>query len=163
MKAVNRIVSKINTLYEWAGLGFLSILIAACVLQVFTRKVLGASMDGTEECARYCFIWMVMLGSSLCVAYGSHACVELLNDCLKGKAKDWHQLILYIIMAVFAGVMIVQGYKMLGMTMKQKSPTLHVPMAFIYLAIPVSGAGMLINIINNGIRLLYKVLGKEET
>ena len=59
-------------------------------------------MNGTEECARYCFLWMVFLGSSVCVGEGSHASVELLHDALKGKAKDWHQLFVYIVMAIFA-------------------------------------------------------------
>ena len=161
-KTINKIVTKINTIYTWGGLIFLVILTIACVLQVFTRKVLGASMNGTEECARYCFLWMVFLGSSVCVGEGSHASVELLHDALKGKAKDWHQLFIYIVMAIFAMVFIVQGFNIVSMTLKQLSPTLHIPMALIYLTIPVSGIGMILNIINNGIILVQKIRGKEE-
>jgi len=35
-------------------------------------------------------------------------------------------------------------------------------MALIYLTIPVSGIGMILNIINNGIILVQKIRGKEE-
>lgn len=162
VKTINKIVSKINAVYEWLGLGFLVVLTIACILQVFTRKVLGASMNGTEECARYCFIWMVFLGSSVCVGQGAHASVEILHDLLKGKAKEWHELFVYIIMAIFALVLIAQGFNIVGMTMKQLSPTLHIPMALIYLAIPVSGIGMILNIVNNGLILCGKLFGKEE-
>ena len=86
----------------------------------------------------------------------------MLHDALKGKAKDWHQLFVYIVMAIFAIVFIVQGFNIVSMTLKQLSPTLHIPMALIYLTIPVSGIGMILNIINNGIILVQKIRGKEE-
>lgn len=46
-------------------------------------------------------------------------------------------------------MLIVQGINMLGITLKQLSPTLKVPMWLVYLAIPVGGTGILLNSLLN--------------
>ena len=155
-KILNRASSAINIIYEWAGVVLLAILIVACILQVFTRKVMGASLNGTEECARYCFIWVVFLGSNLCVARGGHAAVDILSNTLKGRVKDIHSIILQIMMAIVVVILFVQGLKMCSLTMKQLSPTLSIPMSFIYLSMPVSSVGMIVNIANNIVKIAKK-------
>lgn len=57
-----------------------TILIAACVLQVFTRFVLNNSLSWTEELARYAFIWSNLLGAAICTQKSSHATVTAITD-----------------------------------------------------------------------------------
>ena len=57
-----------------------SILVASCVLQVFTRFVLNSSLSWTEELARYTFIWANMLGAILCTKNKSNATVSVITD-----------------------------------------------------------------------------------
>lgn len=162
-KKLDKLAQIINSIFEWSGVVLLFILIVACVLQVFTRKVMGASLQGTEECARYCFIWVVFFGVNLCVARGGHAAVDLLNSALKGRVKDIHNIILQVMMGIVAVILIYQGFKMCSLTMKQLSPTLQIPMSLIYLSIPVSSIGMVVNIANNIVKLIHNNDGKENS
>lgn len=64
-----------------------TILIAACVLQVFTRFVLNNSLSWTEELARYAFIWSNLLGAAICTQKSSHATVTAITDALPKKVQ----------------------------------------------------------------------------
>lgn len=46
------------------------ILLCCSALQVTSRYVFGSSITWTEEAARYCFIWLDMLGASVLVYQG---------------------------------------------------------------------------------------------
>ena len=64
--ALDKVCSMVNRIYGGAALLLLAVLTGAMAVQVFTRYVLGSSLSGTEELGRYCFIWMTMLGASIC-------------------------------------------------------------------------------------------------
>ena len=90
--ALDKVCSMVNRIYGGAALLLLAVLTGAMAVQVFTRYVLGSSLSGTEELGRYCFIWMTMLGASICVSSDSHAAVTILNDHLKGRMKGGHKI-----------------------------------------------------------------------
>ena len=90
--ALDKVCSMVNRIYGGAALLLLAVLTGAMAVQVFTRYVLGSSLSGTEELGRYCFIWMTMLGASICVSSDSHAAVTILNDHLKGRMNGGHKI-----------------------------------------------------------------------
>lgn len=147
--ALERVCKIINRIYGGAALLLLAILTIAMAVQVFTRYVLGSSMSGTEELGRYCFIWMTMLGASLCVSNNSHATVTILSDHLKGRVKAGHSLFVDILVLFCAALLFVQGMKMVSMTTRQLTPTLHIPMSIIYSSLPAGAFGILLNGVNN--------------
>ena len=157
-KAFAYTVQAVNRCFEGIAIVCLVVVIVAMIVQVFTRYVMNASMIGTEELGRFFFIWATMLGSSLCIPSGAHAVISLLNDSIRGKIKITHLIIIDILIMVMAVLLIVQGFKMVFVTMRQLSPILHVPMAYIYLAIPVGGVGIFLNVIHN----LLGRFGKEQ-
>ena len=65
MKSLQRVSDTVNRTVSYVGIAVFLVLILACVMQVFFRFVLNHSLSWTEELARYCFIWMHMLGASL--------------------------------------------------------------------------------------------------
>jgi len=136
------------------------VIIIATSIQVFTRYVLSSSMVGTEELARFCFIWATMLGASICVNHEAHAVVSFLPDKLKGKIKTNHAYLIQAFIIMAAGILIVQGVKMLGVTWNQLSPTLNVPMWIVYLAIPIGGIGIFMGAINNIIKIYRNAKGE---
>lgn len=147
--SIDRVCSLVNRIYGGAALLLLAVLTGAMAVQVFTRYVMGASLSGTEELGRYCFIWMTMLGAGICVASDSHAAVTLLNDQLKGKIRGWHKITVDIMILACAVLLLTQGIKMASMTMRQLTPTLHIPMSVIYCSLPVGAFGIILNGINN--------------
>ena len=69
MKKLEQVSDIINKCVSYIGMVIFIVLIVACVAQVFFRFILNNSLSWSEELARYCFIWMHMLGASL---VGSH-------------------------------------------------------------------------------------------
>ena len=150
--ALDKVCSMVNRIYGGAALLLLAVLTGAMAVQVFTRYVLGSSLSGTEELGRYCFIWMTMLGSSICVSSDSHAAVTILNDHLKGRMKGGHKISVDILILACAVLLFIQGIKMAAMTTRQLTPTLHIPMSVIYCSLPAGAFGIILNGINNLIK-----------
>lgn len=140
-----KFIKKMDAVLEWISMLLLACIIVAAALQVFTRKVLGNSMVGTEEFARYCFIWMSCLGASLCLTKGMHASIDVLKDRFKGKAAQIHAIFSNLVVIFVCYVMIRYGFELLGTVARQSSPTLGIPMNYIYAALPVSSICMLLS------------------
>ena len=84
MKKANAMLNKVFT---GLSVALLAVVIVATALQVFTRYIMNASLSGTDEVARFAFVWMSMMGASLCVRNHGHAVVSVLNDSLRNKPK----------------------------------------------------------------------------
>ncbi len=143
-RLVNRAGVAINYLFKYAACLFLAIVIFATFTQVFSRYVMNSSLAWTEELARYSFIWLNMLASSVALRAGSHAAVSILEKRLKGRALAIHQCVINAIIVVGALFLIVEGVKMMGVSGSKPSTVLRIPMQYVYMAIPVGGVGILL-------------------
>jgi C4-dicarboxylate transporter DctQ subunit len=148
MGILNKIEEFVDKIFKGAALLLLVGVVVSSSIQVITRYVFNASLTGSEEFARYCAIWMSMLGASICVKYGSHASISFLNDFLKGKTKLIHSIAINLVIIIFAFILIQQGFNIVKVTTTQLSPSLRIPMSYVYLAIPVGAIGMIINAIS---------------
>ena len=157
-QTIYKICGIINKLYEGLALLLLAAMTAALALQVFTRYILGASLSGTEEFARYAFIWVIMLGASLCTKNGSHATVTILNDNLRGSLKAVHGIIIQLLVLLACCVLLRYGFTMIAVSAKSHTPTLGIPTCFIYAALPVGCFGMIVGTISN---ILEDLSGKK--
>ncbi len=153
---INLINKKVLKVCQFVAVALTLIIIISTSVQVFTRYVLGAALIGTEEVARYSFIWANMLGATICVSRFSHATVSFLPDILKGKSKTFHGCFVQVMIMILAFIMITQGYNMMLVTLKQLSPTLKIPMWAVYLAIPVGGATMFLASLCNILNIVFK-------
>ena len=156
MKTFNKFCDGMNRIFSYAGVLLLVIISIACILQVFSRYVLGHAIQGTEEISRYSFIWLGFLGSSVCVQKWSNASVSFLNDSLKGNAKKWHSALLNILVFICAAVLFWQGLKCVKVTAKQTSSMLRIPMNYVYAAIPVGSFGMMVSALQRLLNLFVK-------
>ena len=87
MKSLQRVSDTVNRTVSYVGIAVFLVLILACVMQVFFRFVLNHSLSWTEELARYCFIWMHMLGASLLIEGSGHATVTAVLDLFHGAVR----------------------------------------------------------------------------
>lgn len=142
----------INKAYEALALVLLVAMTFALALQVFTRYILQASMAGTEEFARYAFIWIIMLGASICTKDGSHATVTLLNDHLDGKMKEAHKIVIELLVLTACIVLLKYGFTMISVSAKSRTPTLGIPTCLVYAALPVGCFGMVAGTASNILR-----------
>lgn len=158
MKSFNKICNAIIKLYTYIGVLMLSVIIVACVIQVFSRYVLDAAVPGTEEISRYCFIWLGFIGGAVCAQRWSNAWISILHDLTHGKFRKWHAIFLDIMVIICAGVLLIQGVNCVNVTSRQLSSMMRIPMCYVYAAIPVGSVGIIIGTLQ---RLVNHLAGTE--
>ena len=125
---------------------FLTILMAIMVLdvtwQVFTRFILKKPSSFTEELAGFLLIWIGLLGASYAYHTKAHLGIDVLTYKLTGFKKQAVDIIVNLVVLVFAlFVMVAGGMRLVNITftLSQISPALGIEMGYIYLVIPISG------------------------
>jgi len=77
-----KITSWYSRLLSWLLVASVAILIIPVSLQIFSRyTALIPSYIWTEELARFCFIWSIMLGAMIGIREGTHFVVDLWPRC----------------------------------------------------------------------------------
>lgn len=139
MKNLKRLSNTINTAVSYVGIVLFAILIFACVAQVFFRFVLNNSLSWTEELARYCFIWMHMLGASLLIEFSGHATVTVILDLLHGAARKVFDIIVETVILFNGAVMLYSGYVLSYSSRNNLSTAMSLPMWVINSSVAVGG------------------------
>jgi TRAP-type C4-dicarboxylate transport system permease small subunit len=152
MNRLNRVSNIVEAITKLLLVVVFTIMIAACVLQVYTRFVLNTSLSWTEELARFTFIWTNLLGATLCVKYNSHATVTVILDILPAKPKKILLIVIQLIILAVSYVLVVPGIRFTLQVVKTLSPAMKWSMSLIYGAVPITGTIIimytLINLIN---------------
>ena len=146
MERICRLSDWINRVAQYVGFVQLSLMTFVIILQVFYRYVLGSSLSWSEESARFLFIWVVMLGASMGVKEGFHVAVTLFKDWLPPRLKTGVDILFTLLTGVMAAAMVVFGSSIADTVAIQQSPAIRISMFWVYLAIPVSGALMLLHL-----------------
>lgn len=126
--------------------GLLVILMALMVFnvtwQVLSRYVVQNPSSFTDELSRYMLIWLGMLGAAYVAGQNQHIAIDLLPNRLIGKSKMKLMVLINVIVLFFAfSVMVMGGINLVYITfiLGQKSATMQIPLAYIYIILPVSG------------------------
>lgn len=156
---MTRVFDTVATVIWWI-IGILMLFLTFVVsYQVFSRY-LGflPRILWTEEVARFTFLWMLFLGAALAVRQGRHFTIDFFGHRLDGLVRRLSQA---LVLAVVTGVgvfMVVGGAEFFDMGMRRVSTTSGIRLAWIYLALPASGAA----IAAFGVEGLVKALRGEE-
>lgn len=123
------------------------VLLVICVTwQVFSRYVLHMPSTVTDEVARFSMIWVGLLGAAYTVGLQKHLSIDLFTHDLTHKKKAISNIFINICIFAFSlGVMVFGGFTLVGNVYAsgQISPSMQIPMAYIYIALPLSGILML--------------------
>lgn len=133
---------KIDRILGWILAIFLSLTVVNVVWQVFSRYILGSPSTFTDEFSTYLLIWIGLLGAAFATGKGIHLAIDLLPNKLEGSAKKKLNVLITALVVLFTFcVMVVGGVRLVYITLllEQLSPTLRIPLGFVYLVIPISG------------------------
>lgn len=111
--------------------------------QVITRWILADPSSYTEELARYLLIWIGVLGSAYAAGKKMHLAIDLLPNHLEGRGRHILEIVIESMILLFAiSVMVVGGVRLMALafTMGQVSAAMGVPLGYVYIVIPLSGA-----------------------
>lgn len=110
---------------------------AIILYQVVLRYCFNAANIWAEELAKFMFVWVTMLGSSIAIRRNAHLRVDLLITIMRPKYRLIVQIISYIAILCLLVYICRLGVTLMGNTMVNRSAGLRVPMAIPYSAVPV--------------------------
>ena len=114
-------------------------------LQIFARYIgLIPRYIWTEEMARFCFIWIILIGSMIAVRNGTHFTVDLFPPPKTKRGEALAKLFVDFIIFLVAMIFIVWGWPLVKFGLLQESEMAELPMVFIYAAWPVAGISWLV-------------------
>jgi TRAP-type C4-dicarboxylate transport system permease small subunit len=131
-------------LVERVCIALMVVLVADVFLGVFSRYVMRATFQWYDEVARFCFVWMIVLGAAVAVRRGAHFRLHLLIDRFRPGARRGVDLVVTLIVIAFAGVLVAGGVAILPIARLQVTDALEISMVWFYGALPVGGALMIL-------------------
>ncbi|WPC09601.1 TRAP transporter small permease [Globicatella sp. PHS-GS-PNBC-21-1553] len=137
MKKIRKILDKVLEILCSSLLVFMVLIV---LYQIFTRVVLNNPNTITEELVRFLMVWVSLISSAYVVGKKSHLAVTLLSEKLNIEHRRLLDIIVQVLFLLFSlTVMVYGGIKSFGITLVQLSPSLSLPMGYIYLSVPISG------------------------
>jgi len=140
LRALDRL-ERILTAAVAVILGALAILVC---WQVFSRYVLRNSPYWIEEFSVTAMMWIGLLGSAACVWSGSHMSLELVVKRLPETARIWAEILIDVVIGLFAVFLCSQGWVLAAATMTSRMTTIPLPIGVSYVALPVAGGLMIL-------------------
>jgi C4-dicarboxylate transporter DctQ subunit len=143
IEALNKIVDRIENILV-VILMFTATVVA--IVQVVARYVFNSSLYWSEELILYSLISMSFLAGSMGVRYSAHISVDALYAFAGPRLTTVLKYVASILGIIFAATLVYYGSRLYMNTarMGQLSSAMQIPVAYIYLTIPVSGAFMLL-------------------
>jgi C4-dicarboxylate transporter DctQ subunit len=151
-------VTTILAISRWLALSasfvarvMLVIVVIILVLQVGLRFGFSYSLPWPEEAARYLMIWIVMLSGSLLVRDDQLVRVDFLDHLWSARLLVWRNATFRILLAAMLCVLVWQGWDQAYFASRRMTTALQISWFWPYLAVPVGGALMLIQMLARAI------------
>jgi C4-dicarboxylate transporter DctM subunit len=121
----------------------------AILLQVFCRYVLNAPLPWPEELAVLTFGWMIFLGAALVQGSDSHISIDTLRRRAGPRIGRVLDLVRHLAIGIAAVVLIWQGIGLASRTVQLTYPAMGISRAFLYGAVPICFALLLVNLVRS--------------
>jgi TRAP-type C4-dicarboxylate transport system permease small subunit len=145
-------IDGLNSLVGWVLAALLAVISVIVLIQVIVRFVLTAvginiSAAWTEELARYLLCWMVFLGAAYGCRKAQLMSLDFAVSRLPGAFGQVARYVALVICLCFFAMLIQVGLAFMEFGRSETSPVMHLHMHWIYAAIPVGAAVMIVNTI----------------
>lgn len=144
MKSVREGVRRIVHAFDGLCGMILAIIVVLNLVAVFLRYVVFVPLSWSEEAIRYLSVWMTLVGSAAASWYDEHMDMNMFADMGGPTFQAWHKAVLHALTAVFAVFVTWQGTRYTMLNGMQTAPTSGLPMLYVYGALAVGGALMLV-------------------
>ena len=134
-------------LYDGFGLlggCILALMALAVFLQVVLRYAFSTGIEGLDEVPRYLFVWLVMMGAAAAMHRGEHTALDYFRNRLLPRGQA-----LVTALTSAAGMLlflslIKSSLVLVPNAQLQTSAGLGLPLGYVYLAVPVGSALILL-------------------
>lgn len=160
---LNVIRNVMNRAVEMVCSVWLMLMVAMTCWQIISRYLLGTPSTYTEEFLRFSLVWVSMLAMAYVAGLRKHVRFSLLSDKAPEHWQRYWQVLIELAFLAFALFILIHGgYKATSITMNQVSPSLGLPMGYVYTAMPLAGGILAVYSILNCIQLLTGEVGAHE-
>ncbi len=157
MKA-QRFFEHLESIYNTILIVLISSMFITVTYNVFMRFVINQSVGWADELSRFLFIWTSFIGAVIAFKNDEHVGLSFVVDKIKSiPVKRGIAIIRQLLVNMLLGFLAWFGYQA-STTVMNVSPALSIPMASIYLIVPVCGLLMLII----GIGKLWSLISGSE-
>jgi len=140
---LGRLIGWIDTLFTTLAVVALVTMAGTVLLQIAARLFLPFSIAWTEELSRYLFVYMVALSAGVVLRQHRNVNVELFHHRLGLRARAACQALICLLIAGFAWIVLPYAWQYAQVGAWQTSPTLRIPMLYIFFSTVVMFALLL--------------------
>lgn len=142
MRAFVRFMHAINIAVSHIAGALLLLMVLAVAFQIIVRSVLPKfglilSAPWSEELPRYLLLWFIFLGVGVAARAGDLIAVESFADVFKGRFRTLIGCFALLVTAAFLLLMCWEGLRWAQFGRTETSPTMGIPMSWVYLSLPV--------------------------
>ncbi|MDO7170872.1 TRAP transporter small permease [Mariniflexile sp. AS56] len=133
---------KIDKILSNALIVIMAVMVINVLWQVFTRFVVGVPSSFTDELARYLMIWIGILGAAYVSGRNMHVAIDVIPTRASPENQKKIMKVVYVIIILFAlTALVIGGFRLVYISylLGQSSPALQIPLALVYMVIPISG------------------------
>lgn len=137
-----------------------ALMTAVSVFQVVNRNILHYPIGWTEEVARYCQVWLALLGTQIGLRSGGQMAIQVLTGRLKGVPARIVGIAADLIILAFCVIVVVFSLDLMAVQVAngQVSSALKLPMTIPYAAMPFCFTVMSLSQL---VRIYRHVIGEE--
>jgi len=132
----------------------LAVMTGAVFVQVVLRFLGSAGIDGLEEVPRYLFVWLVMIGAAAAMQRAEHTVLDYFVNGLGARGRA-----VVLILTNGAGIILFLYLIKLSLVLVpnaqlQTSPGLGLPLGYVYAAVPIGAALIVLPMVRNVLAVL---------
>jgi len=119
--------------------GLMAAIVLLTLAQVIWRYVLDDPLQWSEEVARYCFVWLTLLGASALLRVSDgHPRIDSLWHLAGPHVRSALELFSRAMVILCSAAIAFGGLRMMQLNWEQRSPSVEIPMLWIYLSMLVA-------------------------
>ena len=124
-----------------------AVMLVAVLVQVAGRYLFNFPIAPAAEIATFSQIWLVLLGAGVAVARGQHVAIDVLPSQLPLPAARVALIGITLVSATFLAVLGYGAWPLMRLGQFQTSPSLRIPMIYMYACLPVGAAYMIVELL----------------
>ena len=132
----------------------LAVMAGAVFLQVVLRYA-GRGIDGLDEAPRYLFVWLVMIGAAAAMQRGEHTVLDYFINLLGSRTRALVLVLTNALGIALFAYMIRLSFVLVPNAQLQTSAGLELPLGYVFAAIPIGSALIILPMLRN----IYRALG----
>ena len=117
----------------------------------------GVAFDGIDELPRYLFVWLVMIGAASAMYRSEHTVLDYFVNLLPQRGRALVSAFVNIVGIIFFAYLIKLSWVLVPNAQYQNSPGLELPLGYVFAAIPVGAALIIIPMLRNVINAVSTI------